>query len=180
MARIATWIIVIGLCLAMAAGVFLGGPPAAPTGGGAAGEASPAVTPLTAGAKTRHKKMRKIVANLLSKAGGDPSKLSSVDGKLAALQTIFDAADPATRTTWELHCMAVVFADALVQGQKLEWVSVRDAEGQHEVLMAPGSQLMFLPRDIFLSQAKNKNQGPINTKAIYDAIKAELTKPRAQ
>ena len=180
MARIATWIVVILLCLAMAGGVFLGGPPPAPSGGGAAGGASPAVTPLTTATKTRHEKMRKVVANLLSKAGGDPSKLSSADSKLAALQTLLDAADPATRTSWELRSMAVVFADALVQGQKLEWVSVRDAEGQHEALVAPGSQLMFFPTDLFVGQVKSKSTTPINTQALYNAIKAELTKPGAK
>jgi hypothetical protein len=174
MVRIGTWIIVIVLCIAMAAGVFLGGAPPPPSGGGSAGAASTAVTPLTTDAKARHAKMRKVVANLLSKAGGDPSNLSSADSKLAAVQAIVDAADPATRTNWELRSMAVVFADALVQGQKLEWISVRDAEGRREALRAPGSQLMLFPLDIFVQQAKSPS--PINTKAIYDAINAELKK----
>jgi hypothetical protein len=176
MVRIGTWIIVIVLCIAMAAGVFLGGSPPPPSGGGSADAASTAVTKLTADAKARHAKMRKVATNLLSKAGGDPSKLSSTDSKLAAVQAIVDAADPATRTHWELRSMAMLFADALVQGQKLEWVSVRDAEGRREGLRATGSQLILFPLDIFVQQAKSPN--PINAKAIYDAINAELTKAK--
>ena len=122
--------------------------------------------------------MRKLVDSLLSKAGGDPSKMATVEDKLAAIQTIIDAADPSTRTSWELRSMAVVFGDALVQGQKLEWVSVRDAEGKHQALIAPGSSLMLVPRDLFVRQAKSNT--PINTKALYDAIKAELAKPQAK
>ena len=176
MARIGTWIVVIALSLVMAAGAFLGGPPPSPTSGGGDGEASAAVTPLTTDAKARHAKMRKVAATLLTRAGGDPATLSSAESKIAAVQAIIDASDPATRTTWELRSMAVVFADALVQGQKLEWVSVRDAEGRREADRAPDSQLMLFPLDIFVRQAKSPS--PINTKALYDAIKAELKKPK--
>ena len=64
-----------------------------------------------------------------------------------------------------------------------EDVSERPRPVRSSLLPRPGAPpctMMFFPRDVFLSQAKNKSQGPINTKAIYDAIKAELTKPRAQ
>lgn len=175
MARTATWIIVIALCFAMAAGVFLGGPPPSPTGSGGGSRASTGVTPLTDDAKARHKRMRELVGSLLAKAGGDPAKLTTAESKLAAIQTIVDASDPSKRTTWELRSMAVVFGDALVQGQKLQWVSVQDAEGKREALVAPGSQLMLFPRDLFVRQAKSKT--PINTKALYDTIEAELAKP---
>jgi len=182
MARIATWTIVILLCLAMAAGVFIGGPPPTASGGGAAGGAaggvSASVTPLSAAAKARHENMREVVAHLLTEAGGDPSNLSSVENKLAAVQTILDAADPATRSSWELRCLATVFADAVVQGQGLEWVAVRDAEGHHEALAVPDSDLMFLPRDIFVDTVRGSN--PIHAQALYDAIQAELNQSNTQ
>ncbi len=63
----------------------------------------------------------------------------------------------------------------MVQGEILEWLSVRDPEGQREAVAATGSDMLLFPRDIFVMQSKSPT--PIKAQAIYDTIKSELAKP---
>ncbi len=181
MVRMGTYVIVGLLCLAMAMGVFLGGPPptASDSGGKAAGgPGAPAIVPLPASQQARQARMREVVATLLTDAGGDPATLKTVDGKLAAIQKIIGAGKLKDNPVWELRCLGTVFGDALAQGLDMSWVLVDDGSGRKAALRVNGTDLVASPVELFVEH-RDRLQA-IDAPGFYATMKTQLAEERTK
>lgn len=140
MTKIATYAIIGLLCVAMAAGVFLGGPPPSPPEQRGGDGTEPGVHPLSAAENQRMEAYRGRVKVLLKAAGGEPSIPATADGKLAALQRIIDGGRVPTTSSEDRRALGVVFGDALVQSTGAKWMAFDDG-GRRKLVVLPGGLL---------------------------------------
>jgi hypothetical protein len=176
--RFGTYIIIGILCLAMAAGVFLGGPPPSASNDTAKGSGSgkaPAIAPFTTADEGRLNRQREVVDTLLKKSGGDPTTMTTVAGKIAGLQKILDGDKLAVNPNWELRCIGAVFGDALVQGVGMKWVIVNDDQGRTAALLMEGTQFLAVPAQLFTGQ--RGGEPPMDVQALYDTAREQLKAP---
>jgi len=172
--RIATYVIVGLLCLAMAAGVFLGGPPSTGQGGqaGQAGGGPPPVQELGQGDTQRLERQRELAFNLMKEAGAEPASLETAEGKRAGIAKVLAAGKFGANERWARQCLGVVFGDSLVQSDGLVWIVANTEGGRKLGLMIPKSDMLAFPMDIFLNEA---GAAEVDVDALYSAFKKELT-----
>jgi hypothetical protein len=170
MKNIAMYSVIAQLCLAMAGGVFLGGPPSTPQrGGGVAAEA--AIADLTAADIGKLDRQREVAKSLFVRVGGDAAALETGTGKVAAIKTVLDKAEGKS-SVWELQCLGVQFGDALVQDAGVKWIVASDGSRRRPGLILAGTEGILFPIGIFVSAQKSGEA--IDAVQLFDAVKGQF------
>jgi hypothetical protein len=170
MKNIAMYSVIALLCLAMAGGVFLGGPPSTPQrGGGAAAEA--AVADLTAADIGKLNRQREVAKSLFVRVGGDAAALETATGKVAAIQTVLDKAE-GKNSVWELQCLGVQFGDALVQAAGVKWIVRNDGSRRIPGLVLAGTEASFFPIGLFVDAQKSGEA--LDANQIFESLTGQL------
>jgi len=68
-------------------------------------------------------------------------RFDTVEGKLRLIDTILREKWISTHETWKLQSLGVVFGDALVQSQALEWIMIEDEYGRDPSVCVPGTTI---------------------------------------
>ncbi len=173
MVKAGTYVIIGLLCLAMAAGVFLGGPPPTRTAQGGGGQdGSPTAVPLSAAENARLERERATVATLLKQAGGDSTTMGSVDGKIAALQQILDHGDLGPAASAKRRALGVVFGDILAEREGMKWVTVERGSQRKIVLLLEERGMVLTPTRVFVPGPDGT--APADVKLLLSGAKEQL------
>ncbi len=102
------------------------------------------ITELTGADEQRLRDQRAVIEKYL---GDDDSraKYQTAAGKLGTIRAVLQANIFKPEQTYELQCLGVVFGDALVQDQKMEWIMVEDEYGRDPALRVPGTSMILFP-----------------------------------
>jgi hypothetical protein len=92
----------------------------------------------------RLREQRVVVEKYL---GDDDSraKYRTAAGKLGIIRAILQANIFKPDQTYKLQCLGIVFGDALVQDQKMEWIMVDDQYGRDPAVRVPGTSIILFP-----------------------------------
>ena len=102
------------------------------------------ITPLTDADQHRLREQRAVVENYL---GDDDSrtKYQTAAGKLGTIRAVLQANIFKPEQTYQLQCLGIVFGDALVQNQKMEWIMVEHEYGRDPAVRVPGTTIILFP-----------------------------------
>jgi hypothetical protein len=102
------------------------------------------ITQLTDADQQRLRDQRAVVEKYL---GDDDSrtKYQTTAGKLGTIRAILQANVLKPDQKYQLQCLGIVFGDALVQDQKMEWIMVEDEYGRDPAVRVPGISIIVFP-----------------------------------
>jgi hypothetical protein len=102
------------------------------------------ITQLTDADQQRLREQRAVVEKYLGDENSR-TKYQTTAGKLGTIRAILNAKVFKADQTYQLQCLGIVFGDALVQDQKMEWIMVEDEYGRDPAVRVPGSSIIVFP-----------------------------------
>jgi hypothetical protein len=102
------------------------------------------ITQLTEADQKRLREQRAVVERCLADEDSR-EKYKTAAGKLGTIRSILQSKVFKPEQTYQLQCLGIVFGDALVQDQKLEWIMVEDQYGNDPAVRVPGTTIILFP-----------------------------------
>lgn len=102
------------------------------------------ISALTEADQNRLREQRAVVERCLGNSISR-EKFKTAAGKLGTIRAILQAGLFKPEHSYELHCLGVVFGDAMVEEMGMEWIIVNDERGREPAIRKPEAGLIFYP-----------------------------------